>query len=260
MTWCWSRITFALSLICSSWGLNAGNQATRPNLFGHDFSAADNFQSWEDWQAKRNLGGSHWDVGQLPPASFQNWHEWFAKRGYAIPSGGDNFGVFDSPNFQEWNDWMAKRGLNSKAPFTGFSDLDKGQFQQWNDWMSKRFYDMGALGFGHGPNPDVGMQNWDDLAKRQSFVYPSSDLSGAGNAYFQNWQDWAKRMGPDRTSALRSYKFGNNDRFIKRQLGFSPERYGSFSRYFTDGLQDWRSTFKGIKRDKNESVHKSEQH
>ncbi|CAG5124208.1 unnamed protein product [Candidula unifasciata] len=255
----WIRLAIAICLITPSLCLNPGTQTARSRLFDHDLSATDNLQSWEDWQAKRNLDGHHWDVGQLPPGTFQNWNEWFAKRGLAIPSGADNFGLFDKSRLQEWQDWMAKRGLGTKTPFTGFSDLDKGQFQQWNDWISKRFYDVGGAGFGHGPSTNTGLQNWEDVVKRQNFISPSSDFRGSGKAYFQDWQDWVKRMGPDKAYALNGYPSAKSDRFIKRQLGFSPERFGSFSRYFTDGLQDWRSTFKGMKRDKNKTEQKSEQ-
>uniref|UniRef100_A0A0B7A393 Uncharacterized protein n=1 Tax=Arion vulgaris TaxID=1028688 RepID=A0A0B7A393_9EUPU len=248
----WDHIVLVLWLLSICTFTCSGNEDIKSRKFNHFMPSGNNFQSWDDWLTKRNLGDQHWNVGELPQGTFQNWQEYFRKRGLDSPNGLDNFGVFDQNKFQEWKDWVSKRGFDSRSLFSGSSDFDRNQLQQWNDWISKRNLDIGVDGFGHGPSTSVGLQNWADFAKRQSFVYPSSNMGMSGSVHFQDWQDWVKRMGTEKSWALNGYRFGNKDRFIKRQLGFSPDRYGSFSRYFTDGLQDWRSTFRSVKRNKDQ--------
>lgn len=245
------------------WGLTfctcsiVGSGEVMPQNFGHGLSPA-NLQSWDEWLTKRDLVRYPWSTLKLSGNQFQDWQDWMYKRGFLRPGGRDNLGLLDKSKFQEWKAWMSKRSPFSSAPLSKFSKFDNGQFQSWNDWISKRYFDMGTSDFGLGSR--INFQNWQDIAKRQNFVFPSLDAGAPGNALFQNWQDWVSRMGPRKSLELSGYRVGGNkDHFIKRQLGFMPGRYDSFRRYFTDGLQDWRSTFKGVKRNQDDTDKKSDE-
>ncbi|KAK7465245.1 hypothetical protein BaRGS_00037582 [Batillaria attramentaria] len=105
--------------------------------------------------------------------------------------------------------------------------------------------------FGEAENPDTQFggdyydrkfQNW--LFKRG---LGSSNYAGFGSPLgedgrFFNWRDFLTAAGGDGIS--------------KRQLNYGPGRFGNFRRYFTNGLQDWRSTYTGMK--KREATHEAQ--
>ncbi|KAK7089354.1 uncharacterized protein [Littorina saxatilis] len=85
-------------------------------------------------------------------------------------------------------------------------------------------------GFGDGDNVDRKFQSWLD---KRGFGQPSNGFGGGvGNDYrYFNWKDYLA-----------------NDGISKRQLNYGPRSFGNFQKYFTNGLQDWRSTYSGMKK------------
>ncbi|ESO99823.1 hypothetical protein LOTGIDRAFT_173482 [Lottia gigantea] len=90
-------------------------------------------------------------------------------------------------------------------------------------------------------------------AKQSSFGgYPSSD------GKYQDWYEWMVK----RNFGGGNGGFGFQDgagRFVnwedvyrnakaKRQLSVSPDGFGNYGSYFSNGLQDWRRAFRGTKR------------
>ena len=236
------------------------------------------YQTWREWAKKRSFGtsgnSSPWGHGLSTVNEFQDWREFMNKRGFHVP---------DSPQshqqFQSWLDWNKRQGLlgenGHNNPFPSPQEFNKFRtFQNWGDWYSKRamgsspFAGHGAALFGGSSGVGGGMQSWDEFMKRKGFAFGGSaqGLGQPNAAGLQSWSEWAKRIGPITTSDGRwgdfgtgGFGWGNKQHYTdwrgnvqhsanKRQLGYTPHSFGSFHHYFTDGLQDWRSTFKGSKR------------
>uniref|UniRef100_A0A0B7A8G8 Uncharacterized protein n=1 Tax=Arion vulgaris TaxID=1028688 RepID=A0A0B7A8G8_9EUPU len=242
--WCQVVLVVWSMTSCTCWGLS--NHETKTKNFDQSFSK-DNLQSWDDWLGKRSHGGYPWRLDELTGDKFQNWQDWMYKRRFGGLGADTDFSSFDKSKFQEWKDWVSKRGVGSGSLFPDFSNIDKNKFQQWNEWVSKRMFGMKPGSYQPSFGTATDFQNWADYAKRQHFISPSSDLGISGSPYFQNWHDWVKRMNTNQNTDDTL-----NNGITKRQLGSNNNRYDSFRRYFTDGLQDWRSTYKGTKRDKNQ--------
>ncbi|XP_067649901.1 uncharacterized protein [Haliotis asinina] len=89
-----------------------------------------------------------------------------------------------------------------------------------------------AQSFGDGQNNDQRYQKWYEwMVKRQ---LGSNDLSFG--RYLQDggkFLDWGSVFDGGRG---------------KRQLSGFPDKFGNYQRFFTNGLQDWKSTFNGEKR------------
>lgn len=105
------------------------------------------------------------------------------------------------------------------------------------------------------------------MATAQAFG-ENNQIPNFGGKYFdrkyQNWLMDKRGLGePEYYGFGRS--LGDEDRFFnwrnffangisKRQLSTGPGRFGDYRRYFTNGLQDWRNTFNGMrKREADES-------
>ncbi|GFS12871.1 hypothetical protein ElyMa_001382900 [Elysia marginata] len=269
---------------CASLGLSS----SAPGKFGSGIGLSPaQFQTWQEWIKKRSFGttskAAPWG-GRASPFTanhFQDWREYMNKRGFHIPDSPESH-----QQFQSWLDWSkrtqqhddAALGVNDEEnPFPNTQNFGKFQaFQNWNDWYSKRsagaaspFGGHGSAAFGSfGGSPGGSMQSWEEFMKRNGLEFGDH---GAGLDFpqtvgLQNWNEWVKRFGPSTSSGGQWGGFGpggfgwnNKQQFTdwqshykhaakKRQLGSRPRSFGSFQNYFTNGLQDWRSTFKGTKR------------
>ncbi|XP_012942544.1 uncharacterized protein LOC101861311 [Aplysia californica] len=283
-------VMLSLGFAFTSAGIVSTGDNKTPPSFGKGLNTH-NFQQWDDWIKKRSRFSSPWTQGDFSGDKFQQWQDWMYKRGFGIPDS-TVLGSNGTPRFQGWSEWMSKRGFGIGAPFAGSSDSEGGQFQQWQNWMAKRGFGIGGPfpgsadgdkqafqqwqdwskkrgwdtpvnGFGGGPGAP-SFQSWVDFTKRQQFDPPSASF-GKGN--FQNWNNWYKRQLDGSRAEFGKHQFGSRDEMInyqnlykkslkKRQLGYAPERFG-VNRYFANGLQDWRSTFKGVKRSKANEAAKS---
>lgn len=212
------------------------------------------------------------------------------KRGFHIPDSKESH-----QQFQSWLDWSKRQPFQGNAgfgsseadnPFPSSQDFGKHQnFQNWNDWYSKRsvgaspFGGHSSAGFGKFGGSTVGnMQSWQEFMKRNGFEFDlGQDMDFPQANGLQSWSEWSKRFGPSSVLGGQSAGFapsgfgwGNKQQFTdwqshfkhaadKRQLGNRPRDFGSFQNYFTNGLQDWRSTFKGSKRSSDSESNNSEQ-
>ncbi|GFO40830.1 hypothetical protein PoB_006733500 [Plakobranchus ocellatus] len=254
---------------CASLGTTSGKGNKFPSGFG---LTPAQFQSWQEWAKKSSFGGAGgspaWGQGLSSRDDFQGWREFMNKRGFHIPDSS-----LSHQQFQSWVDWSKRQGLgsNEETPFPNSQSFGKfGNYQNWSDWYAKR--GIGSSPFGQqtggfanvGNHGASGMQSWDEFMKRQGFGHGKQGFGHPNVGSFQSWTEWAKRMGPSGSRwgdfGTGGFDLGNKQQFTdwqnmyqhsadKRQLGgFSPNSFGSFHQYFTDGLQDWRSTFKGNKR------------
>ncbi|PVD30868.1 hypothetical protein C0Q70_10143 [Pomacea canaliculata] len=88
------------------------------------------------------------------------------------------------------------------------------------------------------PVPDFGSRYYD--RKFQSWLM---NKRGLGDA---DYEGFGRSFGDeDRFFNWRDY-FANG--VSKRQFSYTPGRFGSFRRLFTNGLQDWRNTFTNVKK------------
>ncbi|RUS87026.1 hypothetical protein EGW08_005179 [Elysia chlorotica] len=223
------------------------------------------YQSWQEWAKKRNFdtssGSSAWGNDPFSNGAFQDWREYMNKRGFHIPDSHQS-----QQQFQTWVEWN-KRSQHMDAPFGESggenpfkSSQDFGKFrtfQNWDDWYSKR--SMGSTSpfggqnsavfgsLGRSPVASGNLQRWAEFMKRKGFAFggPSRSFGYPQTNGLQSWNEWAKRFGPMAGSDSDTDSPHSTD---KRQLSYRQPSFGSFHNYFTDGLQDWRSTFKGNKR------------
>ena len=239
------------------------------------------YQSWQEWAKKRNFGTSSGasTLGRnvFSKDAFQDWREYMNKRGFHIPNSHQS-----QQQFQTWLEW-SKRQQNENAPFgeaeaenpfRNSQNFGKSRtFQNWNDWYAKR--SMGSSSpfggqssaifgsLGRSPVANGNMQSWDEFMKRKGFAFggPARSFGYPQTTGLQSWSEWAKRLGPITTSDGQWGDFGTSSQHSadKRQLSYRQPGFGSFHNYFTDGLQDWRSTYKGSKRSSDSAGKNHEQ-
>ncbi|XP_076461602.1 uncharacterized protein LOC143294070 [Babylonia areolata] len=80
---------------------------------------------------------------------------------------------------------------------------------------------------------------------------------GKGDFFDRKYQSWLAKRGLGQPSSwgfgrpvgdhYRYFNWKNyfDNAISKRQLSFGPRSFGSYRTYFTDGLQDWKNTFRG---------------
>ncbi|KAL8598313.1 hypothetical protein ACOMHN_047634 [Nucella lapillus] len=86
------------------------------------------------------------------------------------------------------------------------------------------------------------------------------NMGGFGGDHFnRNYQSWLDKRGLGQTYGGFGSPLGSENRYFnwkdylangisKRQLNYGPRNFGNFQKYFTDGLQNWKSTYTGIKK------------
>ncbi|XP_076465241.1 uncharacterized protein LOC143297005 [Babylonia areolata] len=95
------------------------------------------------------------------------------------------------------------------------------------------------------------------IATVTSFGGDDNNMGGGFGDYFnRKYQNWLDKRGLGQPSGRFGGPLGSENRIFnwksyladgisKRQLNYGPRSFGNFQKYFTDGLQDWKSTYTG---------------
>ncbi|KAK6165895.1 hypothetical protein SNE40_022712 [Patella caerulea] len=89
--------------------------------------------------------------------------------------------------------------------------------------------DSKQASFGDAP-ADRKYQDWYEWLVKRNFGGMNKGFGVQDNGKFLDWENMLKNG------------------ISKRQLSVSPDRFGSYGGYFSNGLQDWRRAFTGSKR------------